>query len=121
MPYSIEFRPAARRDLKNLPKEMLLRVSRKIDSLADNPRPPGTEKLSGMDDCYRIRVGEYRILYLVEDAVLLIVIVRVRHRRESLPALSNLECEPSTFNVLTFHVLTFHVPRSTFHVNRQLS
>lgn len=83
MPYAIEFRPSARRDLKDLPREILQRISRKIDSLADNPRPPGVEKLSGSEDSYRVRVGDYRILYEIRDKVLLVVVVRIRHRREA--------------------------------------
>ena len=83
MSYTIEFRPSARRDLKSLSGETLLRVARKIDSLADNPRPPGAEKLSGSENAYRVRVGHYRILYEIRDEVLLIAVVRVRHRREA--------------------------------------
>ena len=83
MSYTIELRPAARRDLKGLPQEVLQRVSRKIDSLADNPRPPGVEKLSGSEDSYRVRVGDYRILYEIRDKVLLVIVVRIRHRREA--------------------------------------
>lgn len=82
MPYTIEFTPAALRDLKQLPKQILHRISRKIDSLADNPRPPGVERLSGSENSYRIRVGDYRILYEIRDTALLIIIVRTRHRRE---------------------------------------
>jgi mRNA interferase RelE/StbE len=81
--YAIEFRPAARRDLKNLPADAQKRISKKIDSLAANPRPTGMEKLSGREDSYRVRVGDYRILYEIHDQVLLVVIVKVRHRRES--------------------------------------
>jgi mRNA interferase RelE/StbE len=81
--YTIELRPAALRDLKRLPKEVLDRVSKKVNSLADNPRPPGVEKLSGSEDSYRVRVGDYRILYGIRDEVLLVIIVRVRHRREA--------------------------------------
>jgi mRNA interferase RelE/StbE len=81
--YTVEFRPSARRDLKALPREILQRISRKIDSLADNPRPPGVEKLSGSEYSYRIRVGDYRILYEIQDEILLVLIVRVRHRREA--------------------------------------
>ena len=82
MAYSIEFRPAALRDLRTIPKEMLLRVSRKVDSLSDSPRPPGVEKLSGSENSYRVRVGDYRILYQIEDEVLRVLVVRVGHRRE---------------------------------------
>jgi mRNA interferase RelE/StbE len=81
--YAIEFRPAARRDLKSLPADAQKRISKKIDSLAGNPRPPGMEKLSGREDSYRVRVGDYRILYEIHDQVLLVVIMKVRHRRES--------------------------------------
>jgi mRNA interferase RelE/StbE len=81
--YIVEFRPSARCDLRVLPREILLRIGRKIDSLADNPRPPGVEKLSGSEVSYRVRVGDYRILYEIRDEVLLVIIVKVRHRREA--------------------------------------
>ncbi len=71
------------RDLKRLPREVLARVSRKIASLAEDPYPPGVEKLSGSENSYRIRVGDYRILYTIQDRILLVLIVKVRHRRES--------------------------------------
>jgi mRNA interferase RelE/StbE len=81
--YRIEFRPAALRDLKKLPKDVLTRISGKITALADDPRPLGVEKLSGSaEDFYRIRVGDYRVLYTVQDKVLLVIIIKVRHRRE---------------------------------------
>ncbi len=83
MSYTIEFRPSARCDLKDIPKEILYRIGRKIDSLADNPRPTGVEKLAGNESSYRVRVGDYRILYEIRDSVLLVVIVRIRHRREA--------------------------------------
>jgi mRNA interferase RelE/StbE len=81
--YSIEFRPAALRDLKSLPGDILDRVIRKISALAENPRPSGVEKLTGSEeDFYRIRVGDYRILYTIRDKVLMIIVIKVRHRRE---------------------------------------
>ena len=79
----IEFRPAALRDFKSLPRDVLDRVSRKISALAENPRPSGVEKLAGSEEhLYRIRVGDYRILYAIQEKVLLIIIIKVRHRRE---------------------------------------
>jgi mRNA interferase RelE/StbE len=58
-------------------------VSEKISALAENPRPVGIEKLSGSEeDFYRIRIGDYRVLYTIQDKVLLILIIKVRHRRE---------------------------------------
>jgi mRNA interferase RelE/StbE len=81
--YKIEFRPAALQDLKALPREILQRVSEKISALAENPRPGGVEKLSGSEgDYYRIRMGDYRVLYTIQDKALWILIIKVRHRRE---------------------------------------
>lgn len=83
MAYKVELRPAALRDLKSLPREVLERISAKIDSLPENPRPPGVEKLSGSEDSYRVRVGDYRILYRIVDEALLVLVVAVRHRKEA--------------------------------------
>ena len=82
MPYSVEVTPAAQRDLRALERGILDRVDRKIRALAENPRPPDVEKLEGAGDLYRVRVGDYRILYGIEDDRLLVLIVRIRHRRE---------------------------------------
>lgn len=82
MTYRLELRPAARRDLKRLPREMLARIDAHILALADNPRPTGAEKLKGATDTYRIRVGDYRILYEIQDTVLIVFVIRIRHRRE---------------------------------------
>jgi mRNA interferase RelE/StbE len=79
--YTIELRPAALRDFKSLSGDIQRRVSRKIDSLADDPRPPGAEKLSGHENLYRVRVGDYRILYELRNPTL-VIIARVGHRRE---------------------------------------
>jgi len=81
VPCTIEFRPSALGDLKSLPRETLQRVARKIDSLAENPRPPGAEKLSGTENSYGVRVGDYRILDETRDKILLVAVVRIRHRR----------------------------------------
>ena len=81
--YSINLLPTATRDLGQLPRPISRRVTRAIDPLADDPRPPGCEKLrAGAGDEYRIRVGDYRILYKVDDDAHVVLIVRVRHRRE---------------------------------------
>ena len=83
MSYTIELRPAAIRDLRGLPQGILRRITGKIDSLADNPRPPGVEKLTGSENSYRVRVGDYRILYQILDNIVLVIVVRIRHRREA--------------------------------------
>ena len=79
--YRIEFRPAAVRALRNLDRQAQERLRAAIALLAADPRPPGARALRGRPG-YRVRVGDYRILYVVEDDVLLIVIVTVGHRRE---------------------------------------
>lgn len=81
--YFVRITTAARRDLRNLHGGVLRRLDEKILSLRDEPRPPGCKKLQGADDLYRVRVGEYRIIYSISDEAKLVVIARVRHRRES--------------------------------------
>lgn len=78
--YSIELKKSAVKELNNMPKEDLRKITRKIASLAHNPRPPGAEKLSG-DEKYRIRCGNYRILYLIEDDVLIVYVIKIGHRK----------------------------------------
>ena len=82
MPYRIKLRPAARRDLKKLPPEVLRRLRPKIDALAGNPRPAGVKALSTPEKLHRVRVGDYRIVYTVDDKALLVLVARIRHRRE---------------------------------------
>lgn len=83
MAHTILFKPAAAREFRKLPEEVKRRLKPKIDALANDPRPPGVEKLAGSETSYRIRVGDYRILYRIEDKALLISIVRIAHRREA--------------------------------------
>ena len=86
--YRIELTSAALRDLKALPENVLRRVDRRILSLADNPWPRGSKKLKGEESLYRVRVGDYRIIYRVEEEVLLILVIRIRHRRDVYRGLS---------------------------------
>jgi mRNA interferase RelE/StbE len=83
MPYSILLRPAAIRDLKSLPSDARSRIEKAIAHLADDPRTSGTKKLVGLDDEWRLRVGDYRVLYIINDSARQIVIARVAHRREA--------------------------------------
>lgn len=82
MIYRIELKPAAERDLKNIPRNDLNRIARKISSLGEDPRPPGVRKLRHVEDLWRIKVGDYRILYQIHEKASLILIARIRHRRE---------------------------------------
>ena len=78
--YSIEIKRSAAREIKKLKKEDLKTVLNTIDKLANNPRPHGAIKLTGKD-IYRIRAGNYRILYEIFDNLVLITIVKIGHRK----------------------------------------
>lgn len=80
--YSLEIKPSAGKELDALDNALFARIDRKIMSLADNPRPAGCKKLRGYKDQWRIRVGDYRVVYLLDDAKALVTIVRVAHRKE---------------------------------------
>ena len=81
MTYRVEFRPAALRALRKLDSDTAARVRGAITLLSREPRPPGTRKLSGRD-AYRVRVGNYRIIYTIDDAQRLVVVVVVGHRSD---------------------------------------
>lgn len=80
-PHRIELRPAAIRALKKIHPEDKERIQGAIALLGQNPRPPKAVALSGRPG-YRVRVGDYRIIYTIEDDVLLVVVVTVGHRRD---------------------------------------
>ena len=79
--YRLFIKPSAVKDIEALPKKDRGRVVAKVQSLASDPRPPGCEKLSG-HEFHRLRQGNYRILYAVHDTDLVIVVIKVGHRRE---------------------------------------
>ncbi|MBF0105142.1 MAG: type II toxin-antitoxin system RelE/ParE family toxin [Deltaproteobacteria bacterium] len=80
--YKVKIKPSAVKELKHLPKKDLKRAVSKIRGLANNPRPEGCIKLSGSEK-YRIRQGNYRIVYSIQDDVLVVVVVKVAHRKEA--------------------------------------
>ena len=79
--YKIEIKKSAIKELESIPSNDLKRILAKIESLSEDPRPIGCIKLSG-DDRYRIRQGNYRILYTIENKILTIFIVKVGHRKD---------------------------------------
>ena len=79
--YSLFIKPSAAKEIEAVPKPDRRRIVAKIVSLSSDPRPPGCEKLSGHDQ-YRIRRGNYRILYEIHDLKLIVVVVKVGHRRD---------------------------------------
>lgn len=82
MTYEIRFKPSAAEAVRRLPKHDQRRIIAKIEALAGDPRPPGCRKLTGEEDFYRVRVGDYRIIYRLEDKRLVVLIVKVGHREE---------------------------------------
>ncbi|TYQ25980.1 type II toxin-antitoxin system RelE/ParE family toxin [Pseudanabaena sp. UWO311] len=82
MSYEVQILPKAARQIKALSLEIRQDITLTIQSLANEPRPIGVKKLSGEKDIYRVRVGNYRVLYQIIDKVLVVVVVSVGHRRE---------------------------------------
>ncbi len=81
MTYRVDVLPAARRSLRRIDATQRRRIEGAILLLAEDPRPPASRRLRGRDG-YRVRIGDYRILYLIEDEVLVVVVVTVGHRRD---------------------------------------
>jgi len=79
--YEIQFRKSVSKDLNPIPKRDVERILDAIAALADEPRPPQSLKLSGAEK-YRLRCGVYRILYEIQDAILLVCVVKVGHRKD---------------------------------------
>ena len=78
--YKIFFKKSVWKDFESIPKKELNRIIERIDSLSENPRPAGSQKLSGQER-YRIRQGRYRILYSIQDDALTVWVVKVAHRK----------------------------------------
>ena len=81
--YAISFIRSARKELENLETESVKKVFLKIESLSIFPRPMGCEKLQGRNNLWRIRVGDYRIIYIIDDMYKTIEIRRIRHRKDA--------------------------------------
>lgn len=79
--YKIFIKPTAVKELKKIPKQDLSRIIAKIRSLSSNPRPLGCEKLSA-DEEYRVRQGSYRIIYSIEDDKLVVLVIKIGHRKD---------------------------------------
>jgi mRNA interferase RelE/StbE len=80
--YSLEIKPSAQKELEALADDLFTRIDRKILALADNPRPAGCKKLKGYKDHWRIRVGDWRVVYIISDATKVVSVTRIAHRRE---------------------------------------
>jgi mRNA interferase RelE/StbE len=82
MSYLIEFSKKAEKQFQALPQSIQERLVPPINALAENPRPPKEKKLVGEENQYRIRVGDYRIVYQIDDQLLLVLVLKIGHRSE---------------------------------------
>ena len=80
--YGISFARSARKELDRLPADLAERVLQKIEALSENPRPAGVTKLKGQKNVWRLRVGDYRVVYAIDDTARTVDVSIVRHRRD---------------------------------------
>lgn len=83
MSYQVDFTTAAAREIRKLPRPARDRILAAIEKLREDPRPHGAKKMVGEETAWRIRIGDYRVLYDVFDTQLTVTIVRAAHRREA--------------------------------------
>jgi mRNA interferase RelE/StbE len=81
-PYTVSLKPAAARQLEGLPRDIQERIFAKLTALGANPRLPGIEKLRGSEDLFRVRVGDYRIVYQIQEDRHVVLVVKIGHRRD---------------------------------------
>ena len=82
MAYTIQFKPLALRQLEKLPRDVQKRLAAKIDALQDDSFPAGCRKMAGLPDTWRVRAGDYRVVYQVHRGILLILVLTVGHRKD---------------------------------------
>ncbi|MBA2735866.1 MAG: type II toxin-antitoxin system RelE/ParE family toxin [Pyrinomonadaceae bacterium] len=81
-PYEVKIVGAVKRQLRRISKNNQKRILEKIEELVFNPRPYGYAKLESSDELYRVRIGDYRIIYQINDKILLVIVLEIGHRRE---------------------------------------
>ena len=80
--YSVQVKPSARKELEALPDNVVARILQKMEALRSTPRPAGCKKLKAYKDQWRVRVGDWRVVYIIDDTAKLISVTRIAHRRE---------------------------------------
>jgi mRNA interferase RelE/StbE len=80
--YSVELKSSARKELERLSSSLIQRIFPKLEALEAHPRPAGCKKLNGAQDVWRIRIGDYRVVYSINDEKRLVSVTRIRHRSE---------------------------------------
>ena len=81
--YEVYLESAAERDLRRLPADIFHRIIPRLQTMAEDPRPPGCRKLTGSENDWRIRIGEYRVIYEIDEGQRVVRVFRIRHRREA--------------------------------------
>lgn len=79
--YSVTYGSSARKELGKLDKQVARRIARSVAGLGNDPRPVGSRRLVGYDDLWRIRIGDYRVIYTIQDAELIVLALRIAHHR----------------------------------------
>ena len=82
MKYKVQLKRSVVKTLKSLPQKEVKKIAKKIDSLEQNPVPKDSKKLKGEKDLYRVRVGDYRILYFFQNSNLTVLVIRIGHRKD---------------------------------------
>ena len=82
MQYSVEFRPAVLKDLKRFPKRDLVKIKKKIEGLGKKMPDPNTTKMKGNNSFHKVRSGDYRIIYEIHDDMLVLLVVKIWHRKD---------------------------------------
>ncbi len=82
MSYSVEFRPSVWKNVKNIPKKDLVKIKRKIDRICCDLPDPATTRMSGNNDFHKVRCGNYRIIYEIHENRLVILVVKIGHRKD---------------------------------------
>ena len=80
--YRVKWRKTTKKDLRRIPSREVLKIVIAVEALASNPKPHGSIKMQGSDCAYRLRIGDYRVVYEVYERSVIVEIVRVRHRRD---------------------------------------
>ena len=80
--YKVEWKNSAKKELKRLPRQVITKVISAVEKLPNNHHPAGSKKLVGTEHTYRLRVGDYRIVYSIQNDLLIIEVVRVAHRKD---------------------------------------
>jgi mRNA interferase RelE/StbE len=78
--WEVRFKPSALREFRDLPGNVQRRVGTRLDALSSDPRPAGVQKLAGGEEYYRVRVGDYRVVYAIDDPARVVFIVKIGHR-----------------------------------------